>query len=243
MEPHPVLAPYYTDKQGKQPFLSKVFDDAAPHYEGITTWGWLGCGQRYRRQALRRAGLAEGMSVLDVASGTGATARAAAEITGSPGRLKCLDPSLGMLAESRKRLDCEHILGGADHIDLPDGGFDFVTMAYALRHVGDLEQTFRECCRVLTAGGKLLILEMTVPANRLGRLAMKAYFKHLLPSLTRAFTRSAAAALLMSYYWETMEQVVPLTRVEALLAKAGFQDVKRTAPLGIFNELVGTKPG
>jgi len=242
MEPHPVLTPYYADRPGKQQFLCKVFDEAAPYYDGIAAWGWLGSGQRYRRQALRRAGLARNMSVLDVASGTGATARAAARITGDLGRLTCVDPSPGMLAESRKRLACEHIQGDAGHLDLPDGRFDFVTIAYALRHVGDLEQTFRECWRVLTGGGKVLILEMTIPSNRVGRLAMKAYFKHLLPFLTRVFTRNAAATTLMSYYWETMEQMVPMASVEGLLASVGFQDVRRSAPLGIFNELVGTKP-
>ena len=85
-EPHPVLAPHYGSKPEKDRFLRGIFDRSAPHYEGIASWGFFGSGHWYRVQALReRSGLKPGMKCLDLAAGTGPTARAVAEVavTGS----------------------------------------------------------------------------------------------------------------------------------------------------------------
>ena len=63
-------------------------------------------------------------------------------------------------------------------------------MGYALRHVMDLETTFREYHRVLRPGGKTLILEVTKPAGRLGNFFFRVYFGKIYPALTQLFTRS-----------------------------------------------------
>jgi NAD(P)-dependent dehydrogenase (short-subunit alcohol dehydrogenase family) len=142
--PHPVLKPHYSDLQEKQPFLRKVFDDSAEHYERIASWGFFGTGNWYRRGALRRAGLTPGMQVVDIAAGTGITARAAADITGTAAAVTCVEPSAGMLRESARRLPAaRHIQGMADAIPLSDREFDFMSMGFALRHVEDLETAFR----------------------------------------------------------------------------------------------------
>ncbi len=235
-KPHPVLSAHYGDEKEKQRFLRKVFDEAAPHYEGIARWGWLGSGDRYRIEALRRAGLAGGMRVLDVAAGTGPTARAVKEIVGRADLITCLEPSAGMIAESKKKLDCEHIQAGAEAMPVGDATYDCVTMGFALRHVDNLAQAFAEFHRVIRPGGKVIILDVTLPKSRIGRWLMKAYFKHTLPLLTRIFTRSKPAGYLMSYYWETMDTMTPPETVIRELEKAGFTTVTRNVTLGVFSE-------
>lgn len=235
-KPHPVLSAHYQDDQEKQTFLRKIFDEAAPHYEGIAKWGWFGSGHRYRKEALLRAGLTEGMRVLDVAAGTGPTARAIKEIVGSEKLVTCLEPSAGMIAESRKLLACEHIKAGAEAMPVEDSSYDFVTMGFALRHVDDLEKAFAEFHRVLRPSGKAVILDVTVPKSWTGKFLMKAYFKYTLPFLTRVFTGSKPASYLMSYYWETMETMTPPETVIRALEKAGFSTVTRRLNLGVFSE-------
>ena len=241
MKPHPALTKHYNDLDSKQAFLRKVFDESAKHYEGIARWGWFNSGDRYRREALKRAGLEQGMKVIDVGAGTGQTARAAASIVGSPELVTVVEPSRGMLEESKKQLNSKHIQAVASDIPVPDNSYDFLTMGFALRHVDDLDTAFREYFRVLKPGGKVFIMDVTLPSGRISYFFTKLYFKHILPFLTRIFTGSAAAKYLMSYYWETMEQMVDSDLVIKSLEDSGFTDVKVQLHLGIFSEYEAMK--
>jgi demethylmenaquinone methyltransferase/2-methoxy-6-polyprenyl-1,4-benzoquinol methylase len=242
MEPHPLMTAHYRSADEKQRFLRKVFDQSAPYYEKIIRWGFFGSGDRYRRQALLRGGLKKGMRVLDVGTGTGPTARAAVSIVENLRDVVGLDPSIGMLQESQRRLPMACVQGVADQLPLRDGQFDFLVMGFALRHVESLEGAFGEYLRALKPGGRALILDITVPRNRLARGITTLYFRDLLPWLTRRFTRSREAGDLMRYYWQTLDQMVEPEKVLKALKTAGFQEVQRHLVLGVFSEYQGTKP-
>lgn len=233
--PH-VAGRYYAGPEEKQRFLRELFDRTAPVYESIARWGWLGTGDIYRRNVLGRAGFQPHMRAIDVASGTGPMARALLHFADRAEQVVCVEPSAGMIAESRKRIPCVHHQATAESLPVRDESFDFLTMAYALRHVDDLDATFREFRRVLRPGGKALILDVTLPDSRAGRLLFTAYFKHLLPALTLLFSRDRAAYRLMKYYWETMEQMTGRDEVAAIMREAGFSSVEHRVYLGCFSE-------
>jgi demethylmenaquinone methyltransferase / 2-methoxy-6-polyprenyl-1,4-benzoquinol methylase len=237
IEPHPVLSPHYQAREEKARFLRGIFDASAPHYEGIASWGFFGSGHWYRVNALKlRGGLKPGMKCLDIAAGTGPTARAVAEVAGGPGYVTCVEPSFGMLKESLKLLPSDHIQGCADAIPLADDVFDFMSMGFALRHVENLRQAFGEYHRVLKPGGKLFIMDVTKPENRFLLLFHNLYFGYVLPWMTRVITRSESATYLMQYYWETMDKMVDPQMVVATLKDAGFIGVEHHLVLGCFTE-------
>ena len=109
--PHPVLDKYYEDKDARHEKVNEMFDASAPHYDWITEMMSFGSGRWYRKDALIRNGLKEGMSHLDVGSGTGAIAFMGQELVGESGRVIALDPSAGMLAEAKK-LGVKNIVQG-----------------------------------------------------------------------------------------------------------------------------------
>ena len=177
-----------------------------------------------------------GGHILDVACGTGLVAVEAARILGSAENITCLDPSAGMLAVARKKIPATFVQGRAEALPFPDGSFDFLTMGYALRHVMDLETTFREYHRVLRPGGTVLILEVTKPSSAFGNFFFRLYFGRIYPALTQLFTRSRDAREMMAYYWETMDACVPPAEVLAAMRAAGFAKVKRKHMGGLFSE-------
>lgn len=244
MQPHPVLPQHYRTDEEKPAFVQRLFDAGAPFYDRVVGWGFLGTGTMYRKMAERRAGLTPGMRLLDAAAGTGLMAGAAIQLGVLPGDVTCLDPSPGMLAVAREKLAVRTIVASADAIPQPGEAFDFITMGYALRHVASLEGTFGEYLRVLRPGGKLLILEITKPANRFGNWWFRWWFRDAYPALTQWLTRNRDAQKMMRYYWETMDAVVPPAAIMEALRTAGFTQVRRQVVGRILSEYTATKaPG
>ena len=241
MTPHPTLTERYATPEAKPAFVNRLFDRGADYYDGIVNWGFLHSGSSYRRWVQKRYGLKPGHHVLDVACGTGLVAVEAARILGSAKNITCLDPSAGMLAVARKKIPATFVQGRAESLPFPDGSFDFLTMGYALRHVMDLETTFREYHRVLRPGGTVLILEVTKPSTAFGNFFFRLYFGRIYPALTQLFTRSRDAREMMAYYWETMDACVPPADVLAAMRAAGFTDVKRKHMGGLFSEYSAVK--
>lgn len=242
LAPHAPLTRYYRDEDEHQRFLRKMFDRTAPDYDRVERLLALGTGPWYRRQALRRAGLGEGMEVIDVGTGTGLLAREALALCGPQGRLVGVDPSAGMMAQA-KLADVTLLQGRAEELPCGDASADFVSMGYALRHLSDLDRALAEFLRVLRPGGRLLMLEITKPHGRIATLALKGYMRALVPVAARLVTRSADAATLWRYYWDTIEACIPAGQVLDAMRRAGFERVDRRVELGIFSEYMARKPG
>ena len=241
--PHGVLADYYGSAEERRSFVDRLFNEGAPHYERINRWMSLGTGELYRKDALRRAGLGPGMRVLDVATGTGVLARAALAVVGPSGQVLGLDPSAGMLHQAQGIAGLRRLRGFAESLPVAEGSVDFLSMGYALRHVADLLDTFREYHRALRPGGRLLLLELVPPPGRLSRALIRFYLKRLVPWLTCLGARRKGARTMMEYFWDTIDACVPAETILRSLEEAGFQDVQRTVMGGILAEYQAQRPG
>jgi demethylmenaquinone methyltransferase/2-methoxy-6-polyprenyl-1,4-benzoquinol methylase len=182
------------------------------------------------------------MRVVDVGTGTGLVARAAAQIVGDRGAVTGVDPSSGMLAHAQVPEGVRLVEGCAEALPLPDASADFLSMGYALRHVSDLGVAFREFFRVLAPGGIALVLEITRPERRWQAAFLKAYMRGAVPLLARVIGRSEETPRLMRYYWDTIATCAPPASVMRTLEDAGFVRVARHVELGIMSEYRAVKP-
>jgi demethylmenaquinone methyltransferase/2-methoxy-6-polyprenyl-1,4-benzoquinol methylase len=212
------------------------FDQAAGDYDWVNAAMSFGSGGRYRRQALQRVGVAAGMSLLDVGSGTGVVAAQAQALVGPRGRVVALDPSLGMLRQAARRGVARRVRGFGEALPFPAARFDRLSMGYALRHVADLRATFAEYRRVLRPGGVVLLLEITPPSSPLGHRLLALYLGRLMPLLAGLGRGGRASRELMAYYWETIEQCVPPAVILEALREAGFTGSERYVEMGVFSE-------
>lgn len=241
--PHPPLPRYYADQAERDAFVRQLFDRGAASYDRINSLFSFGTGARYRREALQRAGLAEGQRILDVAIGTGLVAREALAILGRPEDVLGLDLSAGMLREARRTLPIGLLQGRAEALPLADASVDFVSMGYALRHVPDLVLTFSEFGRVLRPGGRVLLLELDQPQSRFALAALRFYLGGVVPALSRLIGGSAESRTMMRYFWDTIDVCVPPATIEGALAQAGFSEISCDVQLGICRAYSAVRPG
>lgn len=240
--PHATLPRHYADDHQRDRFVQALFDQGAPSYDRINAIFSLGSGARYRRDALRRAGLAPGKRLLDVATGTGLVAREAVGILGGAADVVGLDLSAGMLRQARAALPIALVQARAEALPLADASVDLVTMGYALRHVPDLVRAFAEFRRVLRPGGRVLLLEIDQPSNRVALAALRFYLGGVVPALSRLVGRGRDDQRMMRYFWDTIDACVPPATIEAALDRAGFAGIGCDVQLGVFRAYGAQRP-
>jgi len=240
--PHPPLQSYYAQEGDRREWVHGIFNRTAEDYDRMEAIVGLRTGPWHRRQALRRSGLKPGMAVIDVGTGTGLLASAAAAIVGEPALVTGIDPSPGMLEHARVPQGVRLLAGSAESMPLGDECADFICMGYALRHISDFAAAFGEFMRVMRPGARLCILEFTLPSTRVQRVLLKGWLLGVVPRLATLVAHTADAPLLMRYHWHTIEHCVPPPTILKALREAGFSDVEREVDLGMFSSYRACKP-
>jgi ubiquinone/menaquinone biosynthesis C-methylase UbiE len=121
--------------------------------------------QRYMRVCASRlvelVGLPSGAKVLDVATGTGWAALAAARTVGATGQVVGVDLTPAMLEQARRKAAMAHLTnvafceGDAQRLDFPPHSFDAVLCASAIFFLPDMLAAVREWQRVTKPGGRV----------------------------------------------------------------------------------------
>jgi ubiquinone/menaquinone biosynthesis C-methylase UbiE len=124
----------------------------------------------YLPALLQAARLQPGQRVLDVATGTGAAAEAAAAIVGPSGRVVGGDVSPNMLAIARENLQGLPVAlqpFDAHELPFPDGSFDAVLCQLGLMFFADPARALKEFLRVLRPEGSAAVSVNSTPERSL----------------------------------------------------------------------------
>jgi demethylmenaquinone methyltransferase/2-methoxy-6-polyprenyl-1,4-benzoquinol methylase len=165
--------------------VRSMFDRIAPRYDLLNHTLSLGIDRWWRREAV--SCLAPGGRVLDLCTGTADLLVACLEDPARGG--VGVDLSRAMLALGARKLRARGLgaraslsAGDAERLPFRDQVFDGVLIAFGIRNVGDFGSALGEVRRVLRPGGRLVILECSMPPGLLGR-AYRVYFEGVLPRL------------------------------------------------------------
>ena len=136
-----------------------TYDAAADRYDDAALGFWARTGER----TIERIGLGPGMSVLDVACGSGASALPAAKRVGPTGSVIGIDLSERLLELGRDKArragfeQLEFRLADMTATGLPDAAFDTVVCVFGISFAPDMEAQVAELWRMVKPGGRLAI--------------------------------------------------------------------------------------
>jgi demethylmenaquinone methyltransferase / 2-methoxy-6-polyprenyl-1,4-benzoquinol methylase len=231
--------------------VREMFDAIAPRYDLFNDVLSAGVHRRWRADAVDLLDPAPGAAYLDLCAGTLDLARLVA--ARAPGaRVVGGDFSLPMLAAGRAKLTLKltdrepgiqpgvhPVAADALRLPFPEGAFRGVIIGFGLRNLADYGAGLAEMARVLEPGGRLVVLEFTVPPGRVFRGLYHAYFHHVLPRVGAWISGQAPAA---RYLPDSVSRFPRAGELAELVAAAGFERVRwRYLTRGIAALHVGYK--
>jgi demethylmenaquinone methyltransferase/2-methoxy-6-polyprenyl-1,4-benzoquinol methylase len=199
--------------------VRSMFDAIAPRYDLVNRIMTFRMDVGWRKRTVRELNLDPGATVLDLACGTGDFCR---ELQKERLRPIGLDLSYGMLAAARTTAP----LAQADALRLPvpDASIDGITCGFALRNLRALDPFFVELARAVRPGGRIALLEVAEPPNRVLRWGHGIYFGKIVPLIGGLLSDPAA----YRYLPKSVAYLPDPDDMLALLRDAGFVGVERT---------------
>ena len=113
--------------------------------------------------------------------------------------------------------------GDALRLPFRDGSFDAATVAFGLRNVADYDAGLREMARVVRPGGRVYVIEFTMPRTPVVRDAYGFYFRRVLPAVGAFISRSPDKAY--SYLPDSVMKFPSPDLLAKQMEDAGLKDV------------------
>jgi demethylmenaquinone methyltransferase / 2-methoxy-6-polyprenyl-1,4-benzoquinol methylase len=226
--------------------VRSMFDRIAPRYDLLNRLLSCGVDTRWRRKAVDVLGLEGAGRVLDLCTGTAdllIEALRRDEARQGVG----IDLSSGMLVRGGRKLAARGMAGRSglacgdgERLPLRSGAFDGALVSFGIRNVGRPEEALRELRRVLRPGGRLVILEFSMPAGILGGL-YRFYFGRVLPRIGGLVSGDPGA---YAYLPASVARFPTPESFAALMRTAGFERVSaRALTAGIAYVYSGARTG
>jgi len=214
--------------------VGEVFDRVAERYDLMNDLMSLGLHRVWKSFAINLARPKPGERMLDVASGSGDLARALVRRVAPSGEVWLTDVNRRMLQRGRDRLLDSGALApavqcDAERLPFAAGYFDCVTVGFGLRNMTRKDAALEEMVRVLTPGGRLLVLEFSKVWRPL-EPAYDLYSFRVLPWLGERVVGDAAA---YRYLAESIRRHPDQATLAAMLERAGLSQVE------VFNFAAG----
>lgn len=205
-----------------------IFSRIADKYDLFNAMASLGIDRSWRRELVRAAALTSASRVLDLASGTGDVAFALADL-GRPAQVTATDFVPEMLAVAQKKaaerppaVPVSFSVADAQDLPFSDESFEVATVAFGVRNFPERERNFAEVLRVLTPGGRYVILEFSRPTFAPWRGFYHTYLRHVIPLIGGLLTGDRAGFV---YLNDSIRQFPTQSDLAAELKAAGFTDV------------------
>lgn len=238
--------------------VQQMFSAIAPSYDLNNRLHSMGRDQAWRRAAVKMAQIKPGDVVLDVACGTGDLSMAFRQAGAA--RVIGVDFTYEMLAVAERKAAgvgdrvpgveasdnstdnrdvsaspkpaLTYHTGDAMRLPIADASVDVVSIAFGIRNVAQPQRAIAEFFRVLRPGGRLIILEFSLPTNPVLRGLYNFYFKHIMPRTATLIARDKSGAY--KYLPRSVNTFINRETLTTMMREAGFiEPAQKAVTFGI----------
>ncbi|MFA5574849.1 MAG: bifunctional demethylmenaquinone methyltransferase/2-methoxy-6-polyprenyl-1,4-benzoquinol methylase UbiE [Brumimicrobium sp.] len=192
------LKPYKDSAESKNEQIEGMFDAISGNYDFLNKLVSLGMDKRWKRNVVKILQKRNPKSILDIATGTGDMAILFAETNAN--KIVGVDISKGMLEIADQKIKDLNLqdrikteVQNSEAMTFADETFEAITVSYGIRNFEVLEKGLFEIYRVLQKDGCLVILETSVPKNKVFRVGYMFYTKHIMPRIAKLFSKDKEA--------------------------------------------------
>ena len=205
-----------------------MFDSISFEYDLLNAIMTFNSHKRWKKNILNIAKKLKPKNALDIATGTADIAINLGSISNC--EVIGVDISEQMLNVGREKITKMKLTksvrlesGDAENLNFKDNYFDLVTIGFGVRNFQDLEKGLSESLRVLKAKGTLIVLETSVPENRIMKLFYSIFTRTYIPIMATIFSKDKSA---YNYLLNSAELFPSGTKFKDILKSVGFTQVK-----------------
>ena len=231
------------DKSDKK--VRDMFGEIAPKYDRMNHLLSMNVDRYWRWKAVRKLAPNRTDPILDVCSGTGDLAFSFHKYTDGQVPIIGSDFCYEMLEVGREKAEktnrnVSFVEADAQNLPFETDKFQVVSAAFGLRNVANTDLGLQEMTRVCKPGGKVAILEFSIPRYQPVKGMYGWYFKNVLPRIGQMLARNDANAY--KYLPDSVGEFPCYEKLTDRMLAAGLSTAK-FFPLtfGIATLYIGTK--
>jgi demethylmenaquinone methyltransferase/2-methoxy-6-polyprenyl-1,4-benzoquinol methylase len=168
--------------------IANLFNAIAPKYDWINSVLSFGLDRLWRKKCIQFIPKNESLKILDLACGSCKQmiailkARPLCDFTGVDISEKLIKIGEKNLEKHSLKID-KLLIASALELPFEAGVFDVITISFGIRNMENIDKALEEVFRVLKKGGKIFILEFSLPTGFLKKKIALFYLKYLLPKI------------------------------------------------------------
>jgi len=219
-----------TDKHPPRAQIWKMFDRIAGRYDLLNHLLSMGQDIRWRKKVAQILPDKSNQKILDLATGTGDQLLSLYKNSDRIASATGTDLASEMIAIGKEKVQQQELddvitlqEGDAEDIQFDDGSFDAITISFGIRNVTDVKKSLAEMYRALKSEGRAIILEFSLPKNRIIKKLYLLYFRYILPFIGELISGDRDA---YRYLNQTVETFPYGHAFCELISAQGFENVK-----------------
>lgn len=214
----------------KTSMVSEVFHNIASKYDLMNDLMSYGIHRIWKKFLIYHSEMYDGCKVLDLAGGTGDLSIQFSKIVGKTGIVVLVDINHTMLKIGQKKIrdlgilnNILYIQANAESLPFADNTFDCVSISFGLRNFTNQEKALSSIYRVLKPGGKLLILDFSIPNSQIINKIYNFYSFYILPKIGEFVTKQAHS---YHYLVESIRMHPNQETLKNMMLDVGFDNVE-----------------